>query len=149
MHFFAQLSNLLIIYLLFLLLGWLDCCRQVGGYQGRTNKDPDSCYSFWVGATLHFVGAFVTTDIPSTQRFLLGECQQSKKYRGGFSKLPDSYPDLMHTFYSLCWLTMSGEHSDALKTLDPALGICSEKANNVYHRNKRSCSDTGTKKTDV
>jgi geranylgeranyl transferase type-1 subunit beta len=22
--------------------------RQVGGYQGRTGKDPDTCYSFWV-----------------------------------------------------------------------------------------------------
>jgi len=26
-------------------------CKQ-GGYQGRTNKDADTCYSFWIGASL-------------------------------------------------------------------------------------------------
>ena len=26
--------------------------RQVGGFQGRPNKDEDTCYSFWIGATL-------------------------------------------------------------------------------------------------
>jgi hypothetical protein len=25
---------------------------QVSGFQGRLGKDPDSCYSFWIGATL-------------------------------------------------------------------------------------------------
>jgi prenyltransferase beta subunit len=24
----------------------------VSGFQGRLGKDPDSCYSFWIGATL-------------------------------------------------------------------------------------------------
>ena len=30
--------------------------RQVGGFQGRVNKDPDTCYSFWVGASLKMLG---------------------------------------------------------------------------------------------
>jgi geranylgeranyl transferase type-1 subunit beta len=30
--------------------------RQVGGYQGRTNKPPDSCYSFWHGGSLRMLG---------------------------------------------------------------------------------------------
>lgn len=31
--------------------------RQNNGYNGRTNKDNDSCYSFWIGATLNLLGA--------------------------------------------------------------------------------------------
>jgi len=79
--------------------------RQVGGYQGRTNKDPDSCYSFWVGATLSLLGVFEDTDCPSTQSFLLEECQLPS-HSGGFSKYPGAYPDMLHSFYSICWLTM-------------------------------------------
>jgi len=26
--------------------------RQVNGFQGRANKPPDTCYSFWIGAAL-------------------------------------------------------------------------------------------------
>ena len=26
--------------------------RQTSGFQGRPNKDADTCYSFWIGATL-------------------------------------------------------------------------------------------------
>jgi geranylgeranyl transferase type-1 subunit beta len=100
-------------------------CRQVHGYQGRTNKDPDSCYSFWVGATLSLLGQFGDTDLPSTQTFLLRDCQQSA-YTGGFSKLPDCYPDLLHTFYSLCWLSMAGY--EGVKSIDPRLGMCADKS---------------------
>lgn len=26
------------------------------GLNGRINKDPDSCYTFWIGSTLKFLG---------------------------------------------------------------------------------------------
>ena len=35
--------------------------RQCPGFQGRPNKDPDTCYSFWVGASL----AVCTPALPS------------------------------------------------------------------------------------
>ena len=45
------------------LQGW--CLRRqlnsegsVGGFQGRVNKDADSCYSFWIGGTLNLIGSF-------------------------------------------------------------------------------------------
>ena len=82
--------------------------RQCNGFQGRTNKDPDSCYSFWIGATLSILGAFAETDLASTKAFLLTECQGSP-LMGGFSKLPNSHPDLLHSFYSLIWLSMEQE----------------------------------------
>jgi len=83
--------------------------RQIGGYQGRTNKEPDSCYSFWIGATLQLLGAFHDTDLASTLVFLLstvGGCQNPHP-SGGFCKTPESYPDVLHSFYSVCWLAMA------------------------------------------
>ena len=32
--------------------------RQLSGFQGRPNKDADTCYSFWIGATLKVISAF-------------------------------------------------------------------------------------------
>ena len=32
-------------------LFWL-ISRQETGFQGRANKPPDTCYSFWIGASL-------------------------------------------------------------------------------------------------
>lgn len=29
--------------------------RQESGFQGRINKDPDTCYSFWIGASLSVI----------------------------------------------------------------------------------------------
>lgn len=101
------------------LMGELDCLgefhrtnlirwclmRQSTGYNGRTNKDNDSCYSFWIGATLNLLGEFGTTHLPSTRKFILGLCQH--KLLGGFAKFPGAPPDILHTFYSLCWLSMA------------------------------------------
>eukprot|EP01034_Spumella_vulgaris_P026161 gene26161-32696_t len=87
------------------LLSWCER-RQVQGYQGRTNRDPDSCYSFWIGASIQLLGRFEDTDLQGNREFLLGACQHSE-LRGGFGKLPETYPDILHSFYSLCWLSMA------------------------------------------
>jgi geranylgeranyl transferase type-1 subunit beta len=50
--------------------------RQVGGFQGRINKDPDTCYSFWVGASLKMLGAFEFVDTADVQKFL-SSCEVS------------------------------------------------------------------------
>lgn len=99
--------------------------RQNYGYQGRTNKDPDSCYSFWIGATLAMLNQFETTDVLSTKSFLLNDCQ-FEPY-GGFCKLPETYPDLLHTFYSIAWLSMVGELS--MNKINPELGFCDNRVN--------------------
>jgi prenyltransferase beta subunit len=31
--------------------------RQGGGFQGRPYKDPDTCYSYWIGATMKILGS--------------------------------------------------------------------------------------------
>ena len=39
-------------------ISWLNQ-RQVGGFQGRTEKVPDVCYSFWCGASLYVSSTFI------------------------------------------------------------------------------------------
>lgn len=65
------------------------------------------------------------TNQEKTQKFLLEGCQNSKY--GGFSKLPDSYPDIMHSFYSLCWLSLSDQSDHVERPFNVPLAICHER----------------------
>ncbi len=81
------------------------------GINGRINKDPDSCYSFWVQASLKALGLPYICNEDSTREFLLS-CQSPS---GGFNKYPvkpsKMYPDIFHSYYSLCGLCLLGEGS--------------------------------------
>ncbi|TYZ61610.1 hypothetical protein PybrP1_008389 [[Pythium] brassicae (nom. inval.)] len=84
------------------LVRWL-VFRQQGGFQGRCNKDPDTCYAFWNGATLDLLGQHALVDIPSCRDFVYA-CQFPF---GGIAKYPDTTPDVMHAYYSLAWLSIA------------------------------------------
>eukprot|EP01041_Mallomonas_annulata_P000858 gene858-1668_t len=90
--------------------------RQLGGFQGRTNKDPDSCYSYWIGASIHILEQFEDIDVPGTSEFLLGHCQYyAGMCYGGFGKLPGSPPDILHSLFSLIEVLVVGSiHSTRL-----------------------------------
>ena len=90
------------------------------GYEGRTAKVPDTCYSFWIGGSLDLLNCIDQTDIESTKRFVINECHN--EINGGFSKHPDMPPDILHTFYSTCWLSIV--NLEGIKMLDTKLGIC-------------------------
>lgn len=107
------------IFIRFMLCVLMLCDRQNEGYCGRTNKDNDSCYSFWVGASIAILKRFDLTHTSSTRSFLLGRCQHP--YIGGFAKVPDSHPDVLHTFYSLAWLAIAGEKGTF--PIEPTLGL--------------------------
>jgi geranylgeranyl transferase type-1 subunit beta len=78
--------------------------RQLRGIQGRPNKLQDTCYSFWIGACLYILGCKDVLDHNALDEFVLG-CQSDL---GGFCKLEcNIYPDLLHSFYSLAWLSLS------------------------------------------
>ncbi|KAK4769478.1 hypothetical protein SAY86_027628 [Trapa natans] len=81
-----------------LLVDW-SLQRQVidGGLQGRPNKPSDTCYAFWIGATLRILGGYKLVHEKSLRRFLL-TCESEY---GGFSKFPGELPDLYHSYYGL------------------------------------------------
>nr|QUV72241.1 hypothetical protein [Pythium aphanidermatum] len=90
------------------LVRWL-VFRQQDGFQGRCNKTPDSCYAFWNGATLELLGKHHLTDVQSCRDFLVS-CQFPF---GGLCKYPDVVPDVMHSYYSLAWLSIAAHSRDS------------------------------------
>nr|CCA19516.1 geranylgeranyl transferase putative [Albugo laibachii Nc14] len=105
------------------LIRWL-MFRQHNGFQGRCNKEPDSCYAFWNGGALDMLEHHAFVDIESIQNFVVS-CQHSF---GGFCKYPDSGPDVMHSYYSLAWLSIASRSSRhlgiiGLKPMDTKLQI--------------------------
>ncbi|VVC32128.1 Terpenoid cyclases/protein prenyltransferase alpha-alpha toroid,PFTB repeat [Cinara cedri] len=103
--------------------------RQIcGGFQGRPNKDPDTCYSFWLGATLSIMGSLDRIHKDRNRNFVLNNANQ---LTGGFSKNMDSIPDPMHTCLSLCGLSLIGD--DNLNPINPALNITVRAANYLRH----------------
>lgn len=82
---------------------WLTA-RQVAGFQGRPNKLQDSCYSWWVGGALAVLGEARLVSAPHLSAFLV-QCQRNKY--GGFSKYPrDDFPDILHSYFGLCGLSL-------------------------------------------
>jgi len=79
--------------------------RQIGGFQGRVNKAEDTCYSFWVGASLQMLDGSHSFIDPEPLALFIETCKT--KY-GGYSKTPDTPPDILHSFYSLCGLSLAG-----------------------------------------
>ena len=98
--------------------------RQVGGMQGRPNKAEDTCYSYWIGGTLQLLKAFDLLDHKALRGFVM-RCQTRM---GGFSKVIGAFPDVLHAYYSLAYLSLSQQYvdihpEDTLKELDCTLGI--------------------------
>jgi len=87
------------------LIGW--CAkRQQLGLNGRIEKPEDSCYSYWVGASMHLlgVGGLLQGDKCAT---FLRQCES--KMTGGFQKFPEvRFPDLLHSYFSVAGLSLCG-----------------------------------------
>jgi len=122
------------------LVRWL-VNRQVSGFQGRINKPPDTCYGFWIGASLAILRAY-DPDVPVGARaaevsfvdntslcnFLL-TCQQAC---GGFSKEASSYPDLVHTCLSIVALSIAG--FPGMEEIDCTLNMTKRAAAHCCHK---------------
>ena len=80
------------------LLGWWLCERQQpsGGLNGRPEKFPDLCYSWWVLASLQMIGRLSWIDRDKLLTFILS-CQN--KTTGGFSDRSGHGVDLFHTLF--------------------------------------------------
>lgn len=97
-------------------LRWLTN-RQMkieGGFQGRTNKLVDSCYSFWQASVFNMLiesephkfsfQSELLYDQLSLQAYILMACQQTN---GGILDKPGKKPDLFHLNYAGAGLSLS------------------------------------------
>jgi len=99
------------------LLGWWLCERQLpsGGLNGRPEKLPDVCYSWWVLASLSILGRVHWIDKKKMIRFILA-CQDDET--GGISDRPGDLPDPFHTLFGIAGLSMLGA-DDRLAEVNP------------------------------
>jgi geranylgeranyl transferase type-1 subunit beta len=104
--------------------------RQLRGMQGRPAKLEDTCYSYWIGGTLRLIGEDALLDHDQLRSYVLS-CQTNV---GGFGKVVNAFPDVLHSFYSLAYLSLSqnffSEDNRAdiqLKKLNCTLGFCQER----------------------
>ncbi|EAS03637.2 prenyltransferase and squalene oxidase repeat protein (macronuclear) [Tetrahymena thermophila SB210] len=92
--------------------------KTEGGFQGRTNKLVDNCYSFWQGATFRILNE-ITGGAASYNNQLLYDQQKLQAYillcqekDGGLYDKPGKFPDLYHTCYSLSGLSSAQRSAD-------------------------------------
>ncbi|KAI9894405.1 MAG: hypothetical protein M1814_003162 [Vezdaea aestivalis] len=96
------------------------------GFAGRPSKVPDTCYSFWVGASLEMLGSYELIDTCRNREFLLEHTQG--ELTGGFAKCPGAPPDILHSFLGLAALALDkvAIKECYLKPLDPIVCISKE-----------------------
>jgi len=106
---------------------WLTS-RQMeysGGFQGRTNKLSDSCYTWWEGSAMRIISDYMNIlpfwDIESVTDFVLRVAQS---VFGGFSDHPPNSCDYFHTLYSLEGICVCGERNKYnFDDVDPLSGV--------------------------
>ncbi|QSS62259.1 geranylgeranyl transferase type I beta subunit [Histoplasma capsulatum] len=76
------------------------------GFNGRSNKIADTCYSFWVTGTLGILDRLNVVDAEANRRYLL---EKTQHIIGGFGKCVDDPPDLLHSYLGLASLGLFGE----------------------------------------
>ena len=99
-----------------------------GGFQGRTNKLVDSCYSFWQGACFDVVAdhcregggdASPSFDRRALERYVLSCAQQET---GGLRDKPGKRRDQYHSCYALSGLSIA-QHGEGGCAQDPAARV--------------------------
>ncbi|RKF54851.1 Geranylgeranyl transferase type-1 subunit beta [Golovinomyces cichoracearum] len=93
------------------------------GFNGRCNKRVDTCYTFWVTASLKLLckEELDLVNSLSARKFLR---EQTQHRIGGFGKCPGDPPDIYHSYLGLAALALNKEPD--LKQLDPALCVSVE-----------------------
>lgn len=97
-------------------LAWWLCERQLksGGLNGRPEKLPDVCYSWWVLASLTILGRSHWISNEKLEEFILS-CQDADT--GGFSDRPGNMADIFHTLFGVGALSLLGRPN--LKKINP------------------------------
>ncbi|KJH51402.1 prenyltransferase and squalene oxidase repeat-containing domain protein [Dictyocaulus viviparus] len=104
--------------------------KQDQGFHGRANKADDSCYAFWLGATLEILDAYHFVDKDKLRSFLL---VAQNEQLGGFCKVPEmsESPDLLHTYFSVAALSLL--HEPGVSPINASLNV----SRHVYEHIRR------------
>ncbi|ODV68960.1 terpenoid cyclases/Protein prenyltransferase, partial [Hyphopichia burtonii NRRL Y-1933] len=100
------------------LCNWLSE-RQVlpsGGFNGRPEKLPDVCYSWWVLSSLSIIGSIKWINDEYLEKFILS-CQD--EINGGLSDRPENQTDVYHTCFGIAGLSLLNYEKYDLIEIDP------------------------------
>jgi len=100
------------------LLGWWLCERQLksGGLNGRPEKLPDVCYSWWVLASLKIIGRLDWIDKDKLTQFILAAQDEDT---GGIADRPGDLPDPFHTLFGIAGLSLLNYSEVSLEKVNP------------------------------
>jgi geranylgeranyl transferase type-2 subunit beta len=100
--------------------GWWLAERQTvhGGFNGRPEKAPDVCYSWWILSTLEIMGKGHWVDKKALRLFVL---KAQDEEDGGIADRPGFAADIFHTFFGLAALALMG--GDELVNIDAQLAV--------------------------
>lgn len=133
LHLFNQLHSLRPSELA-LVTQWCHKRQENGGFHGRPNKAVDTCYSFWIGATLQILGSFERVDKAANRNWLLSV---QDYITGGFGKWTSTSPDPLHSYMALAGMALMDEPD--IQPLHAALNI-SQRAVDHLHKLQSSSS---------
>ncbi len=92
---------------------------ELGGFNGRPEKAPDVCYSWWILATMEILRISDFIDRRKLRDFVI-KSQDAED--GGISDRPGFAADVFHTFFGIASLSLLGE-AEVLGTVDPVYAI--------------------------
>jgi geranylgeranyl transferase type-1 subunit beta len=98
------------------------CDKSAGsvGFQGRPNKPCDTCYTFWIGASLAMLQVEWSEEaIDSVGRFVL---LSQDDCTGGIGKETDAAADPLHTYFGLSGLAVLAHERMGLRPIEPHTG---------------------------
>ncbi|KAI1119987.1 terpenoid cyclases/Protein prenyltransferase [Nemania abortiva] len=104
-----------------------DAVPLMTGFNGRLNKLPDTCYTWWNSGALSLLGESGLISREPARRFILEKTQHRI---GGFAKHPGGPPDVYHAYMGLAALgTLAGpEGEPGLRPFDPRLCVSADAA---------------------
>ncbi|KAK3926954.1 Geranylgeranyl transferase type-1 subunit beta [Frankliniella fusca] len=102
--------------------------RQESGFNGRPNKPVDTCYSFWVGATLKILDCYDLINKSENRNFTLAT---QDNITGGFAKWISTDVEPLHTYFALAGLSLLKE--PGLIQIHPELNL-SQRAVEHLHK---------------
>ncbi|XP_055388875.1 uncharacterized protein LOC129617859 [Condylostylus longicornis] len=100
---------------------------RCGGFNGRPEKAPDVCYSWWILSALKVIGRDHWIDSKALTDFILS----SQDEEGGIADRTGDIADVFHTFFGVTGLSLLGAVRE-LKPVDPVYSLSLD----VVRRNK-------------
>ena len=104
---------------------------HLGGFNGRPEKLPDVCYSWWVLSSMFMIGTENFFDKNLLIKFIL-ECQDDEL--GGIGDRPGNCHDVFHTFFGFCGLSLLKYGN--LRMIDPTYAIPKDDVDRLFGNKK-------------